>query len=81
MQYKWSEDTIASWKNPKYWRTKKDFAYIRRVNLCCSPFSIGDGKRYFVRPITVLKFFSSVSRNTFRALITYADVVNLDKFM
>lgn len=80
MQYKWSEETIMSWK-ANHWNNKKDLAYIRRVILCCTPFSIGDGKRYFIRPISVLKFFSSVSRNTFRALITYADIVDVEKFI
>ncbi len=80
IQYKWSEDTIKSW-NYNHWHNKKDFAYMQRIILCCTPFSIGDGHRFFVRPITVLKFFNSVSRNTFRALITYADIVNFNRFV
>lgn len=79
-QYKWSKETIRSWKS-QHWRSRKDFEYMKRVVLSCTPFSLGDGKRYFIQPISTLRFFRSVSRNTFRALITYVKTVDLEKFI
>lgn len=72
MQYSYSKDTIDSWRI-ECWQTKEDRMYVERVKYSCRPFSIGDGRRYFIRPITVLSYLRSVSRNTFRALITCSD--------
>ncbi len=78
IQYKWSEETIESWKRAgNYWRNGIDRKYMERVTRASLPFSLGDGKRFFIMPITVLRFMESVCRNTFRALITYGKVMGL----
>lgn len=69
------EEALGTWRK-EFWPLCKDWKYMKRVKLSCRPFSFGDGKRYFIEPISVLKFLSSVSRNTFRALITYEDLVD-----
>lgn len=74
LQYKWSEETINSWRI-ECWKRKQVWKYMERFKLAVRPFSLGDGKRYYIQPLTVLKFLKSVSRNAFRALITYADVM------
>lgn len=74
LEYKWGMDTLATW-SPQYWARRVDSKYIMRQRWATKPFSLGDGKRYCIRPITVLTFLRSLSRNTFRALITYADVM------
>lgn len=72
--YKWSLETLQSWKQ-EYWCRKVDWNYMKRAKKACLPLSIGDGKRYFVTPVSVLMYIKGVSKNTFMALITYADVM------
>lgn len=76
LQYKWGRDTIASWR-PECWPDKRNSAFIRKQRNAIRPFSLGYGKRYCIKPISVLAFLRSVSRNTFRALITYGKVLDL----
>ncbi|CAL8072496.1 unnamed protein product [Orchesella dallaii] len=73
IQYGYSEKAIQSWKL-EYWSTRKERLYIQRVKRSLRPFSFGDGKRFVIKPITVLKFVKSVSQNTFRSLITFGNV-------
>lgn len=75
-QYRCSQDTIDSWRLES-WTNKADRLYMERFKWSCRAFSFGDGKRYFIRPVTALKYMNSVSRNTFRALITYGQVMEL----
>lgn len=72
LQYSCSQETISSWKL-EYWGVR-DRSYMARVKRSCRPFSLGDGKKYSIRPVTVLKYLRSASQNTFRALITYGKV-------
>ncbi len=74
IQYKWSKQTIKSWR-VEYFPKRIDWKYMERVKLASKPLSLGDGKRYTIQPMTVLKFLRSLSRNTFRALITYGKVM------
>lgn len=74
LQYKWGLETLSTWK-PDYWQKPIDLKYMKRQRWATRPFSLGDGKRYFIRPISILTFLRSLSRNTFRALITYGDVM------
>lgn len=62
--------TIRSWKR-QYWPINKEWKYISKFKRSCKPFSVGDGRRYVIRPITVLIFLRKVSQNTSRALCTY----------
>lgn len=68
-QYSMSKETIRSWKR-EYWLSKRDWLYTAKFNKSCKPFWIGDGRRYVIKPITVLVFLRKISRNTFRALCT-----------
>lgn len=74
LQYKWSEKTIDTWR-VEYFPRKRDWKYMQRVKKASKPFSLGDGERYNIQPMTVLEFLSSLSRNTFTALITYGEVM------
>lgn len=71
-QYSWSKETIESWKR-EYWLRKEDWRYIERFKMSCRPLSVGDGKRYHIQPVTMLRFLNGLSKNTFTALITYGD--------
>lgn len=73
LEYKWSGQTIRSWKR-QYFFGKKDWLYVKKFKRSCRPFSIGDGRRYVIRPQTVLRFLISVSKCTSRALIAYGRV-------
>ncbi|CAL8085314.1 unnamed protein product [Orchesella dallaii] len=70
-QYEEAEKTVNSWKLVN-WSRRKDRMYMQRVKLTCQPITFGDGKRFLITPMKVLKFFNSVSKNTFRAFATYA---------
>ncbi|CAL8085311.1 unnamed protein product [Orchesella dallaii] len=70
-QYQEAEKTVKSWKLAN-WSRRKDRMYMQRVKLTCQPITFGDGKRFLITPMKVLKFFNSVSKNTFRAFATYA---------
>ncbi len=77
LQYKWSEQTIRSWKREHFF-AKKDWLYIKKFKMSCRPFSIGDGRRFLIRPKTVLIFLRSTCRCTFRALLTYKSVLRVE---
>ncbi|CAL8072504.1 unnamed protein product [Orchesella dallaii] len=74
IQYGYSEAATESWKL-EYWSTRKERMYMQRVKWSLRPFSFGDGKRFIIKPVTVLKYINSVSKNTFRSLITYGKVL------
>lgn len=69
LKYKWSEQTIRSWKRQYF--LGKDWLYVKKFKLSCRPLCIGDGRRYVVRPKTILLFFRSVTSCTFKTLLTY----------
>lgn len=74
--YSESEKTIQSWRGelcPIAFKWK----YIQKAKLACKGFSIGDGKRYFLQPKSFLAFIKSVSRNTFKGLIAFANIFDL----
>ncbi len=73
LKYKWSEQTIKSWKQ-QYFFGKSDGLYMKKFKLSCKPLGIGDGRRYVIRPKTILLFFRSVSRCTFKALLAYRNL-------
>ncbi|CAL8072500.1 unnamed protein product [Orchesella dallaii] len=74
IQYGYSEAATESWKL-EYWSTRTERLYMERVKWSLRPFSFGDGKRFIIKPVTVLKYIDSVSINTFRSLITYGNVL------
>ncbi|CAL8072502.1 unnamed protein product [Orchesella dallaii] len=74
IQYGYSEAAMESWKL-EYWSTRRERLYMERVKWSLRPFSFGDGKRFIIKPVTVLKYINSVSKNTVRSLITYGKVL------
>jgi len=68
-QYQISKETMRSWKREN-WLFKYEWLYIAKFKKSCKPFWIGDGRRYIIKPITVLIFLRKISRNTFRAMCT-----------
>lgn len=68
--YRFSDKTIKSWRR-EYWFLKKDWRYISKFKKSCRPLCFGDGKRYVIKPVTVLVFLRKLSQNTLRALMTY----------
>lgn len=69
-----SEITIASW-HPELCYRRKERQILERSRKACKPFSLGDGKRYFIQPNSFPKFIYSLSKSTFRSLITYGNVL------
>lgn len=73
-QYLCCQNTVDSWQW-NCWSNAAERIYMRKVKLSCRPFSFGDGKRFFIKPITAMSYMNCVSENTFRAMITYSDVM------
>lgn len=74
IHYKWSEQTIRTWRQV-YWPVKKDWNFVRRTKLACKPFTFGNGRQFFMTPMALVVFWESVSLNTMTALLTYRDIL------
>ncbi|CAL8072498.1 unnamed protein product [Orchesella dallaii] len=61
-QYGYSDKAKESWRLD-FWSTKEERLYMERVKWSLRPFSFGDGKRFVIKPVTVLLFMNSVSQN------------------
>jgi len=71
--HKEAAKTVGSWKLEN-WHKKEDRMYMKRAKKTCLPIAIGDGKRFVIDSMKVLRFGYSVSKNTFRAAATYVKV-------
>lgn len=68
-QFHLSAKVLNTWR-PDVWKPSER-KYMMKVKRACRPIWVGDGKRYVIRPVSVLNFFRSLSKNSCRALITY----------
>lgn len=64
----WGKKSLQSWKG-HIWGNRRAMLYMKAFHLSCRPLSVGCGKFYVVKPISVLRFLRAASRGTFRVLL------------
>lgn len=77
LEFTGSGRTLKSWLLMYPNLTIAERKYMKRLNMSCKPLHVGDGKRYMVTPITVLRFINSLGKNTFRACIAYSSIADV----
>ncbi len=65
----YGERVLKSWKYFGKWKSKEDKKLMSKFRKSCKPIMINYYNYFAVRRLTVLKFFRSLSRGIFRALL------------
>lgn len=68
MIYDHSRKTLLSWKL-KNWGSRFENRLMSRFRRSCQPLTIGYGKTFVIKRLTVLKFFKAVIRGIFRTML------------
>lgn len=68
MIYVKSKRTLVSWKQ-KNWGNRWENRLMSKFRRSCKPLTIGYGKTFVIKRLTVLKFFKAVIRGIFRTLL------------
>jgi len=68
--YNLTQRALTSMRRRDHWGSLAESKYMAKFVKSLKPLSIGDGQRFVIRKVTILKFFKFIARGTAKALLT-----------
>ncbi|CAL8085541.1 unnamed protein product [Orchesella dallaii] len=71
--YNVTQRALGSMRRREDWGSQMEKKFMKKFLKSCKPLSIGYGKTYVIRNVSILNFFKFIIRGTARALLTLQD--------